>query len=370
MASQTSTSENGYQARVAKAFDAVHARALRRRAVGLRVTLDVATERYVFLSDLHRGARNGADDFRRTERALNAALAYYNRLDYTLVLVGDVEELWEERPTAVLKAYPRSYELEVPFHRAGRYIRIWGNHDDEWQYQTPVHTFLDPVYGPPALRVHESLLIDVVDGDMPLGSLFVVHGHQGDAPNDRWSWLARLVIRYLWRPFQRLTGASANTPATSWDLSHKLNRAIDGWAARQSGMILIAGHTHRPVFRSLSHAAQIAEELARLESVADVPPTPAQLETQALLLAKLEWISASARTASARTGSVDDNGYRLAKPGYFNTGCCCYEDGDITGLEIAGGEIRLIRWPNEAGDAEPHVLARDSLRDVLVACAA
>lgn len=373
MASQKSTAENRYQARVARAYDAVYARTLRRRAEGLRVTLDAATDRYIFLSDLHRGADNGADDFRRTERALNAALAYYNRLGYTLVLIGDVEELWEERPTAAVKAHARSYGLEVPFHKAGRYIRIWGNHDDEWQYPARVHTFLDPVYGPPAVQVHESLLIDVVDGDTSLGSLFVVHGHQGDAPSDRWSWLSRLVIRYLWRPFQRLTGASASTPATSWDLSHKLNRAIYAWAARQPGVVLIAGHTHRPVFRSLSHAAQIAEELARLESEAHVPPTPAQLEAQALLLAKLEWIradepSASARTASARTGPDDEDGYELAKPCYFNSGACCYEDGDITGLEIAAGEIRLIRWPDEAGDAEPHVLARDSLRDVLAVC--
>jgi predicted phosphodiesterase len=323
----------------------------------------VSGDRYVFLSDLHRGARNGADDFRRAERAFNAALAYYNKLGYTLVLIGDVEELWEERPAAVLKAYSRSYALEVPFHRAGRYIRIWGNHDDEWQYPARVHTFLEPVYGSPALRVHESLLIDVVEGERSLGSLFVVHGHQGDAPSDRWSWLSRLAIRYLWRPFQRLTGASANTPARSWDLSHRLNRAIYAWAAGQPGVVVIAGHTHRPVFRSLSHAAQIAEELARLELLADAPPTPAQIEAQALLLAKLEWI-----TASARTGSTDGNDFQLATPCYFNAGCCCYEDGDITGLEIADGEIRLIRWPNEAGDAEPHVLARDSLRDVLTAC--
>ncbi|MCD6287056.1 MAG: hypothetical protein J7M39_14200 [Anaerolineae bacterium] len=237
-----------------------------------------------------------------------------------------------------------------------------GQHDDEWQYSARVHTFLDPVYAPPALRVHESLLIDVVDGDTSLGSLFVVHGHQGDAPSDRWSWLSRLVIRYLWRPFQRLTGASTNTPATSWDLSHQLNRAIYAWAALRSGVVLVAGHTHRPVFRSQSHAAQIAEVLARLELVTDVPPTPVQLEAQAVLLSTLEWISvdepgATERTASARTGSADDNDFRLAKPCYFNTGCCCYEDGDITGLEVAGGEIRLIRWPNEAGDARPHVLA-------------
>jgi hypothetical protein len=29
---------------------------------------------------------------------------------------------------------------------------------------------------------------------------------------------------------------------------------------------------------------------------------------------------------------------------YFNTGCCCFNDGDITGIEIEGDRIRLIEW--------------------------
>src|SRR5215211_2783982 len=31
-------------------------------------------------------------------------------------------------------------------------------------------------------------------------------------------------------------------------------------------------------------------------------------------------------------------------PCFFNTGCCSFGDGDITGLELADGEIRLVRW--------------------------
>jgi hypothetical protein len=34
-------------------------------------------------------------------------------------------------------------------------------------------------------------------------------------------------------------------------------------------------------------------------------------------------------------------------PSYFNTGCCCFVDGDITGIEIADGDIRLIKWEQE-----------------------
>ena len=35
----------------------------------------------------------------------------------------------------------------------------------------------------------------------------------------------------------------------------------------------------------------------------------------------------------------------VSPPCYFNTGCCSFPDGDITGLEIADGMIRLVRWP-------------------------
>jgi hypothetical protein len=48
---------------------------------------------------------------------------------------------------------------------------------------------------------------------------------------------------------------------------------------------------------------------------------------------------------------------------YFNTGCCVFEDGDITGIEIDGGieasaekdgqpaEMRLVKW-GQAGEAD------------------
>jgi hypothetical protein len=56
------------------------------------------------------------------------------------------------------------------------------------------------------------------------------------------------------------------------------------------------------------------------------------------------------------------------KPSYFNTGCCCYLDGDITGLEISEGEIRLVRWPDDEDRPQPKVLASAKLIDVFAAC--
>jgi len=41
--------------------------------------------------------------------------------------------------------------------------------------------------------------------------------------------------------------------------------------------------------------------------------------------------------------------YESLKPTYFNSGCCCFEDGTITGIEITDGFIRLIKWSKVNG---------------------
>ncbi|HTN05276.1 hypothetical protein [Agriterribacter sp.] len=56
--------------------------------------------------------------------------------------------------------------------------------------------------------------------------------------------------------------------------------------------------------------------------------------------------------------------YLHLKPSYFNSGCCCFSDGDITGIEIEAGEIRLIKW--KMGDAAPQrtILEHAALKDL------
>lgn len=360
MAAQSNdqTKAQNYIPRIHRALDAALARAF---AAGNTRVLDLATDRYIIFSDQHRGARNNADDFQDAERAYNAALAYYLHMGHTLVVLGDVEELWEETPAAVIKAYRHSLKLEARFHQRGRYVRIWGNHDDEWQYEDSVRRHLAAIYGDPPLRVRESLHFTVVEGTEELGALFLLHGHQGDAFNDKWAWLTRILVRYLWRTFQRLTRISLNTPATSWDLRHKINQAMYAWTAQHPKLLLIAGHTHMPVFKSQSHETQISDTIAALAERA--PDGNAHHEELGRLLAQREWVRAQAPDAPAQEALP-----LMAKPCYFNTGCCCYADGDITGIEIAEGQIRLIRWPDKARRPQPYVLAEANLHDVLSAC--
>ena len=78
---------------VAKALDEAFNQAKAQEQVEGKTSLDINTAKFIIFSDHHKGNRDGADDFRVCERAYNAALAYYYRLGYTLVVLGDVEEL-------------------------------------------------------------------------------------------------------------------------------------------------------------------------------------------------------------------------------------------------------------------------------------
>jgi hypothetical protein len=343
-------SQPEYERRIAGSLDRAYRSAV---DAGSSVRLQVERDRVIIFSDLHKGAGNNADDFRRCERAYNAALAYYYTLGYWLIELGDVEELWEELPVSVLGQYARTLELTAQFHKAGRYIRIWGNHDDAWSFTDNVERHLHPIFGAD-LRVHEGFLLHMYDGAEAIGSFFLVHGHQGTLESDRWSFISRFAVRWLWRPLQRLFNVTRNTPAQNWALRERHNVAMYRWIARKRALVLVAGHTHRPVFASQSREQQL--EVKRQDTMAELAGQPdnASLRSElAAVCAELEWVRAQDRRAAAGAGAET----HMERACYFNTGCCCFQDGDIVGLEIADHNIRLVRWPDDAEHAKPQQLA-------------
>lgn len=320
--------------RIDRALNSVHASATD------VASLELDHGRLVIFSDQHRGVRNGEDDFARCEPAYAAALDFYFAQNHTLIVLGDAEELWEESPAAVMRAHERTLRSEARFHAQNRYIRVAGNHDDAWQSSGAVARHLEPLFGR-VLPVHQALRIPVMDRGRQLGEIFLTHGHQGTGDSDRFAALSRLIVRFVWRPLQRLTGYSFNTPSKDFSLRERHDETMYGWAASRTRTVLIVGHTHRPVFKSQKHAAQLRAEIARLEGLLKKRGQDSELLQQMNdLRLRLEQVLAQDGAPEAPDNSAD----ALNKPCYFNSGCCCYPDGDITGIEIARGEIRLVRW--------------------------
>ncbi len=150
-------------------------------------------------------------------------------------------------------------------------------------------------------------------------------------------------------------GFPSTSPSRDWALRERHDVAMFAWArAHPARPVLVAGHTHRPVFASARPEPDVARPAAdvraRLGGTTD-------RAARAALRAELEYVLAEERRLRPPTP--------VEPPCYPNTGCCSFGDGDVTGLELADGELRLVRWPDEAGRPRPVVLARAGLRDVL-----
>jgi UDP-2,3-diacylglucosamine pyrophosphatase LpxH len=316
---------------------------------------DVNQMRLVVFSDLHRGQRNHADDFRHCERNYARAMEFYFDEGYTLMVLGDSEELWEGWPKKVVKAYKESIALEAKFHKASsdRYIKVWGNHDDLWRHVSRVTKHLAPIFG--ELPIPEALDVTVYRTGEKIGRIFFVHGHQGSPGSDKWGGVSRHFVRWVWRPIQRLFKVSLTTPAKDFEIQGKHDRAMFEWAAARNDLVLIAGHTHNPVFVSRPHVETLERLADDFEKPTVKPSSRRQIEQKEHIKDQIEW----AKKESAKAEPEGAVGGR-DRPCYFNTGCGSFSNGDVTGIEFVHGEIRLVRWSTDLDDPEDRVLeARD-----------
>ena len=124
-----------YQRNINRGLDQAHTGAV-------SMTLPLDELRLIVLSDQHKGVRDGADDFQRCESAYLGALSHYLGAGFSLAVLGDVEELWENEAEPVLDRYSAVLNVEREFSRAGRYWRFYGNHDDDWSHPDLVHRLL------------------------------------------------------------------------------------------------------------------------------------------------------------------------------------------------------------------------------------
>jgi predicted phosphodiesterase len=274
--------------------------------------INLENTRLAIISDQHKGCGDAADDFELARPAYQMALQHYLQNDFTLINNGDAEELWENKPAAVINYQKQVLVLENEFHQQGRYLRTFGNHDLEWKYQVPQKQFLQPVFGK-ELRVFEALLLHLEYQGQNF-EIFITHGHQGDRQSDG-NKFSSWAVAALWTPLQRYLNINVNTISASYDLANKHNRILYEWSSKQSNLLLITGHTHHPVFASL--------------------------------------------------GKQEQHQYSETVPTYFNSGCCCFEDGDITLLEIENGMIRLVKWGLIEGEIGRKVLVEEGLAALL-----
>ena len=310
---------------------------------GLLISFDPYKGKFIIFSDQHKGARDAADDFRHAEKNYLAALNYYWENGFRFINLGDCEELWENKPATVIQHNEAVLKAEACFLQEDRYYRIYGNHDLEWKYDIQRNWFLKPLFGE-KLKIYEGALLTTNYNNKSY-SIFLAHGHQGDQKSDG-NAFSTWFVAAIWTPIQRFLDISIDSIADSFELVDKHNIIMYEWSVTQQDLLFISGHTHKPVFASLDHIERLTRQMEKAKqhnNKEGLQSLAAELERR-----KMEYAGKQFHKT-------------MVKPCYFNSGCCCFGDGDVTGIEIEGDNIRLIKWEEDKGVIRRIILEQSPL---------
>ena len=313
----------------------------------LRLSLKDSPQSIIIFSDQHRGTRNGSDDFAICENSYLSALDYYNKENYYFINLGDCEELWENTMFGIANSNEAVFAKEKLFIDRDAYCKVFGNHDLFWDNDPLVPVWLKRIYGQ-VIKIFTAVLIKVEINSCSPIDIFCTHGHQGDKQSDG-NAFSKWFVSYIWGPLQNFLEINTNDPSANDNLKTLHNMYMYDWSAAQQNLLLVTGHTHQPVFNSLTHLERLYEQLRKARTLNDAD---AQQKIQLEI--------------PRRKQEYDfvNNSFDSMKPSYFNSGCCCYEDGTITGIEISTTSIRLVKWHLVKGVPERVVAEEEELRTI------
>lgn len=256
-----------------------------------------ATSKYIFFSDCHRSDGSLSDEFTKNQNSYLYALDYYFDNGFTYVEVGDGDELWEHPMFKHIKsAHYEVFEKIKKFHEQNRLIMLYGNHNIELKnpeyvkknYYTYYDNYQEATYN--FMVGLEPIEALLLKNKNTGQEILTVHGHQGDFANDQVWGISMFSLRHFWKFMHAFGATSPASPVKNLTRQHKIEKNFNKWI-EENKIMIICGHTHRYKYPKKE----------------DLP--------------------------------------------YFNVGCCIYP-GSITGVEIVGENIMMIRWrivPNDYG---------------------
>lgn len=218
-----------------------------------QITFDDCS-RIVVMSDCHRGDGSWSDNFLKNQHLFFAALTHYYNQNFTYIELGDGDELWENKKLSeIISAHVNTFWLLSKFYNENRLHFIYGNHDMVKRKQKVVKRYLETYYDEREkkkkllfkdIEVNEGVVLKHISSN---NEIFLLHGHQGDCLNDRHWKLARFLVRYLWKPLETFGVNDPTSTAKNYKKGKKVERRLKNWV-KHNNCMMIAGHTHRPVF--------------------------------------------------------------------------------------------------------------------------
>ncbi|TGE39164.1 serine/threonine protein phosphatase [Desulfosporosinus fructosivorans] len=247
------------------------------------------SSRIILMSDIHRGDGGWADDFSKNQNLYFAALTHYYNENYTYIELGDGDELWKNKKLSdIIYVHSHAFWLLSKFFKEGRLHFIFGNHDmvkrDPKFVENNLYQYFDE-REKKHIPLFENIKLHeglVLRHRVTDQKILLIHGHQVSLIDYELWRLGRFLVRYLWRPLESFGVNDPTSTAKNYDKKDAVENRLIEWVTREKQM-LIAGHTHRPRFPE------------------------------------------------------------VGEPQYFNDGSSVHPR-CITGIEIAEGNITLVKW--------------------------
>lgn len=279
----------------------------------------------IIFSDLHLGSGSVNDDFSRNARLFETVLReYYLEKGFSLILNGDIEELQKFHLSVIVQQWRTIYKLFSDFASGPGLIKIVGNHDSELCLESEI-----PGWG----GIYHSYLLHYGKHD-----IFLFHGHQASKYFQRYNKLAGWLLKYIVRPL-RIKNVSVSHSSKK---QYKTERRVYDFSSRNK-IVSIIGHTHRPLFESLSKADSLKykiEHYLRRYSGSEGEERVRIGNYIRRLKRELSSVYESHPEYGLRSSLYNRE---IIVPSLFNSGCVIGKRG-ITGIEIREGKIALVHW--------------------------
>jgi predicted phosphodiesterase len=284
-----------------------------------------ADDKLVIISDLHMGNGGKKDEFVPNAKLFLALLRrYYQKQGFILALNGDIEDLVSFSLASIATRWLEVYQALEEFAARDALYKLVGNHDLALLDRRPADL---------PFPVSESLRVEIGEK-----RLWLFHGHQVSRTNWAFETMGTLLLRGLLHPL----GIGNYTVRRSTSRRfHVEQRAY--LYARAGGMLAVIGHTHRPLFESLSRLDTVKIEIENLcrRFPAALEKERAELKKRVERLKK-EFVAQRRRDLRSPRG---ENLYHKGPllPCLFNSGSGIGRHG-VTAIEIAAGRITLAIW--------------------------
>jgi UDP-2,3-diacylglucosamine pyrophosphatase LpxH len=286
--------------------------------------LDLSTRgrKALIISDLHMGSGKNDDLARNGDLLISLLEHYYFARGWYLILNGDIEELQRYSLGQISERWERLFGVFNLFAGKNRLYKLIGNHDEEL-------LLMKKYYYP---------LYNVIRIDTGIIPVYVYHGHQSMKLYAHYNKLIGAAIRYVLKPFGIKNISSSQNPYRRFCFEKAAyNFSLDNHC------ISVIGHTHRPLFESLSRFDYIKFEIERLcrDYPASSEKKRRRIETEVAALKRdLSKLKRKERRDVLRQSPYGDD---LPVPCLFNCGCAIGKKG-LDAIELTGEDIALVYW--------------------------